>query len=150
MRWTAAFRRLEQCQLGPELDVERADQRPDAARPLFERRTELAGATPTDVSFGDFRPLRPQFLLLERDKPVPLGSRALELLITLLGRHRKLVNKQDFMARVWSDAFVESLKATTRLRSRVTEVAFPLLVNEHERRSPDGAAQSSTLKSAAT
>ena len=69
MRSTAAFGRPEQFHLEPELDVGRAVQRPDAARPLFEKRTEPAGATPTEVSFGPFRLLRTQFLLLEATSP---------------------------------------------------------------------------------
>jgi hypothetical protein len=42
------------------------------------------------------------------------------------------------------------LKVTTRRPSTVTEVAFPLSVNDHERPSPDGATQGSSVKSAAT
>ena len=38
-----------------------------------------------------------------------------------------------------------SLKVTTRRPSTVTEVAFPLLVNDHERPSPDGATQGSSV-----
>jgi hypothetical protein len=48
--------------------------------------SEPAGATASEVSFGPFRLLPAQFLLLEGDKSVPLGSRALELLIVLLER----------------------------------------------------------------
>ena len=138
MRSTAVFRRLEQFHLEPELDVGRAVQRPDAARPLFEKRTEPAGATPTEVSFGSFRLLRTQFLLLEGDEPVPLGSRALEILIALLERHGELVSKQDLIANP------TSLKVTTRRPLTVTEVAFSILVNDHERPSPDGATQGSS------
>ena len=115
MRSTAAFGRLEQFHLEPELDVGGAVQRPDAARPLFEKRTEPAGATPTEVSFGPFRLLRTQFLLLEGDKPVPLGSRALEILIALLERHGELVSKQDLMARVWPNVFVEPANLTVHM-----------------------------------
>jgi hypothetical protein len=43
-----------------------------------------AGATTREVSFGPFRLLPAQFLLLEGDRPVPLGSRALEMLIFCL------------------------------------------------------------------
>ena len=75
MRSTAAFGRLEHFHLEPELDVGRTVQRPDATRPFFKKRTEPAGSTPTEVSFGPFRLLRTRFLLLEGDKPVPLGSR---------------------------------------------------------------------------
>jgi DNA-binding winged helix-turn-helix (wHTH) protein len=112
---TAAFGRLEQFHLEPRLDVGCAVRRPDAARPLFEKRTEPAGATPTEVSFGPFRLLRTQFLLLEGDTPVPLGSRALEILTALLERHGELVSKQDLMARVWPDVFVEPANLTVHM-----------------------------------
>ncbi|WFU21776.1 transcriptional regulator [Bradyrhizobium sp. CB1717] len=115
MRSTAAFGRMEQFHLEPKLDVGRVVQRPDAARQLFERRTEPAGATPTEVSFGPFRLLRTQFLLLEGDKPVTLGSRALEILTALLDRHGELVSKQELMARVWPNVFVEPANLTVHM-----------------------------------
>ena len=108
---SAAFGRLEQFHLEPGLDVGRAIQR----RLLFEKRTEPAGATPTQVSFGPFRLLRTQLLLLEGDKPVPLGSRALEILIALLERHGELVSKQDLMGRVWPNVFVEPANLTVHM-----------------------------------
>jgi len=108
---SAAFGRLEQFHLEPGLDVGRAIQR----RLLFEKRTEPAGATPTQVSFGPFRLLRAQFLLLEGDEPVPLGSRALEILIALLERHGELVSKQDLMGRVWPNVFVEPANLTVHM-----------------------------------
>ena len=66
-----------------------------------------AGATTNEISFGPFRLLPAQFLLLEGDKPVPLGSRALCTLIVLLERPGELVTKQELMARVWPNLFVE-------------------------------------------
>jgi len=65
-----------------------------------------AGATRGEVSFGPFRLLPAQFLLLEGDKPVPLGSRAMHILIVLLERSGELVSKQDLMAPVWQNLFV--------------------------------------------
>jgi DNA-binding winged helix-turn-helix (wHTH) protein len=115
MRSTAAFGRLEKFHLEPEFDVGRAVQCPAAASPLFEKRTEPAGATPIEVSFGPFRLLRAQFLLLEGDEPVPLGSRALEILIALLERHGELVSKQHLMARVWPNVFVEPANLTVHM-----------------------------------
>jgi len=53
--------------------------------------------------------------LLEGDKPVPLGSRALEILIALLERHGELVSKQDLMARVWPNVFVEPANLTVHM-----------------------------------
>jgi DNA-binding winged helix-turn-helix (wHTH) protein len=48
------------------------------------------------LSFGPFRLVLTQFLVLEGDKPVPLGSRALEILIALLERRGELVIKKEF------------------------------------------------------
>ena len=74
-----------------------------------------AGATTREVSFGPFRLLPAQFLLLEGDKPVPLGSRALEILIVLLERPGQLVRKQELMARVWPNLFVEPANLTVHI-----------------------------------
>jgi DNA-binding winged helix-turn-helix (wHTH) protein len=115
MRSTAAFGRLEQFHPEPGLDVGRAVQSPDAARPFFEKRTEPASAAPTELSFGPFRLLRTQFLLLEGDKPLPVGSRALEILIVLLERRGELVSKQELMARVWPNVFVEPANLTVHM-----------------------------------
>ena len=84
--------------------VRRRVQSPDTD-PL--KPSKPAGATTSEVSFGPFRLLPAQFLLLEGDKPVPLGSRALEMLIVLLERPGELVSKQELMARVWPNLFVE-------------------------------------------
>jgi DNA-binding winged helix-turn-helix (wHTH) protein len=112
---TAAFGRLEQFQPDSGLDVRGAVQTPDAAQPFFEKRNGSAGAAPAHVLFGPFRLLPTQFLLLEDDKPVPLGSRALEILIALLERRGELVSKQDLMARVWPNVFVEPANLTVHM-----------------------------------
>ena len=67
--------------------------------------SEPACSTTSEVSFGPFRLLPAQFLLLEGNKPVPLGSRALHILIVLLERPGELVSKQELMARVWPNLF---------------------------------------------
>ena len=90
-----------------ELNVRHAAQRQDMDRAIFEKRTESAVVPPTKVSFGPFCLLPTQFLLLEGDKVVPLGIRALEILIALLERRGELVSKQDLMARVWPKVFVD-------------------------------------------
>ena len=59
------------------------------------------------VSFGPFRLLPAQQLLLEGEAPVRLGSRALEILIALVERAGELVSKNELMARVWPDTFVD-------------------------------------------
>ena len=96
-------------------DVRRPVQSPEMDQPFFEKRTESARAAPTEVSFGPFRLLPRQFLLLEDDKRVPLGSRALEILIVLLERPGELVSKQELMARVWPNVFVEPNNLTVHM-----------------------------------
>jgi DNA-binding winged helix-turn-helix (wHTH) protein len=81
----------------------------------FERPTEAVGAAPTEVSFGPFRLFPTQFLLLEGDKPVPVGSRALEILIVLVDRAGELVSKQELMAHVWPNLFVEPANLTVHM-----------------------------------
>ena len=67
------------------------------------------------LSFGPFRLVPTQFLVLEGDKPVPLGSRALEILIALLERRGELVSKQDLTARVWPNLFVDPSNLTVHM-----------------------------------
>jgi DNA-binding winged helix-turn-helix (wHTH) protein len=74
-----------------------------------------ADAATSEILFGPFRLLPAQFLLLEGDKPVPLGSRALEILIVLLERPGELVSKQELMARVWPNLFVEPANLTVHV-----------------------------------
>jgi DNA-binding winged helix-turn-helix (wHTH) protein len=100
-------------QFSPE--VSRAGRNPDTDKPSFTKPAEPAGAAPTEVSFGPFRLLPTQFLLLEGNKPVPLGSRALGILIVLLERPGELVSKQDLMSRVWPNVFVEPANLTVHI-----------------------------------
>ena len=96
-------------------DAGRAVQTPDADKPFFAIRTEPARATPVDVSFGPFRLLPTQFLLLDGDKPVAIGSRALEILMVLLERPGELISKQELMGRVWPNIFVEPANLTVHI-----------------------------------
>jgi DNA-binding response OmpR family regulator len=59
------------------------------------------------IAFGPFHLLPTRRLLLRAGKPVRLGSRALEILITLIERPGELVSKTELIARVWPDTFVE-------------------------------------------
>jgi len=98
----------------PALDIGRTVRRPDV-RSLFTEQTGPTPAAPLEVSFGPFRLLPTQFLLLEGDEPVPLGSRALEILIVLLECPGELVSKQELMARVWPNVFVEPANLTVHI-----------------------------------
>jgi DNA-binding winged helix-turn-helix (wHTH) protein len=59
------------------------------------------------IAFGRFRLYPSERLLLEGDKPVDLGGRALDLLIALLERPGEVVNKQELIARIWAGLAVE-------------------------------------------
>ena len=107
--------RLTRLNAESRLDVRRGAQNQDTVEPFFKQRSESAGAPPTKVSFGPFRLLPTQFLLLEGDKPVPLGSRALEILMVLVERPGELVSKQELMARVWPNIFVEPANLTVHI-----------------------------------
>jgi predicted ATPase/DNA-binding winged helix-turn-helix (wHTH) protein len=59
------------------------------------------------ISFGPFRLVPTQRLLLEDDNPVRVGSRALDILTALVERPGELVGKDELIARVWRGTFVE-------------------------------------------
>ncbi len=59
------------------------------------------------LSFGPFRLYPRQKLLLEHDRPIRLGSRALDLLIALVEARGELVVKDELVRKVWPDTFVE-------------------------------------------
>src|SRR5258708_32309239 len=60
------------------------------------------------LAFGSFRLIPSQKLLLENDRPVRLGSRALELLIALVERAGEVVSRDELVARVWPSTIVEA------------------------------------------
>ena len=64
-------------------------------------------ATEWAVCFGPFRLYPQQRVLLEHDRPVRLGSRAFDILVTLIAHAGATVAKADLMARVWPDTVVE-------------------------------------------
>ena len=59
------------------------------------------------ISFGPFRLLAAQRLLLEGDRAVRLGGRAFDILTALVERAGEVVNRQDLIARAWPRTFVE-------------------------------------------
>src|ERR1700720_4448716 len=59
------------------------------------------------ISFGPYRLLAAQRLLLEGDKPVRLGSRAFDILTALIERAGEVVGKQELITRAWPKTLVE-------------------------------------------
>jgi predicted ATPase/DNA-binding winged helix-turn-helix (wHTH) protein len=66
-----------------------------------ETGTRGSAASADAVIFGPFSLIPTERLLLKSGKPVPLGSRALDILIVLIERPGELVSKAELMARVW-------------------------------------------------
>ncbi len=63
----------------------------------------------TVLRFGRFE-LHPQRrLLLDGDRPLPIGARALDILLVLVESAGKIVSKEAIIARVWPKTFVEEI-----------------------------------------
>jgi predicted ATPase/DNA-binding winged helix-turn-helix (wHTH) protein len=66
------------------------------------------GSQPYDVlSFGPFRLFASERLLKKADEVVPLGDRALDILIALAERAGEVVTHKELISRVWPDVTVE-------------------------------------------
>src|SRR5712691_7142989 len=90
----------------------RPDRSSSGQRAKHSREPPLAGPPPAStqavngpatgkaVCFGPFRFLSAQRMLLEGDKPLPLGSRALDILNLLLERPGEVIRKDEIIARV--------------------------------------------------
>jgi DNA-binding winged helix-turn-helix (wHTH) protein len=55
------------------------------------------------ASFGPFRLFIAERLLEKADEPLELGSRALDILITLVERAGEVVTRKELISRVWPD-----------------------------------------------
>jgi DNA-binding winged helix-turn-helix (wHTH) protein len=61
----------------------------------------------TSIAFGLFRVFPLQRLITRDGQPVRIGSRAFEILLALIERPGELVTKDQLIARVWPNTFVE-------------------------------------------
>src|SRR5712675_2782289 len=59
------------------------------------------------ASFGPFRLFMAERRLEKADEPLELGSRALDILITLVERTGEVVTRKELISRVWPDVIVE-------------------------------------------
>src|SRR6266436_4972405 len=85
-----------------------------AAHGILVRMSESRRVSPATypinghaISFGPYRLLAMQRLLLEGDQPVRLGSRAFDVLAALVERAGEVVGKEELIARAWPKTFVE-------------------------------------------
>ena len=63
--------------------------------------------TPRSFAFGTFLLIPERKLLLQGNKPVRIGGRALDILTALVERPGQLVSKRELMARVWPTSIVD-------------------------------------------
>ena len=59
------------------------------------------------ISFGPFRLLAAQRLLLEGERPVRVGSRAFDILAALVERAGEVIGKEELIARAWPRTVIE-------------------------------------------
>src|SRR6267142_3601755 len=59
------------------------------------------------ASFGPFRLIEAERLLMKEDGPVSVGGRALDILIVLIERAGDVVCRRELIDRVWPDVIVE-------------------------------------------
>jgi predicted ATPase/DNA-binding winged helix-turn-helix (wHTH) protein len=84
----------------------RSDEKPRIWQSAVETVDRANDPVDYEISFGPYRLLPARRLLLEGDRPVSLGSRALDLLIALVERPGEVVSKSELIAKVWPHTFV--------------------------------------------
>jgi len=73
-------------------------------------------------SFGPFHLIPAQRLLFEGQRPLRLGSRAMDILIALVERPGELISKKELMERVWPSTVV----VEANLAVHVAALGLPL------------------------
>jgi DNA-binding winged helix-turn-helix (wHTH) protein len=92
------------------------DSRTSASAGEADERPGTMAVPEMTFSFGPFRLLPRRHLLLKDDNPVPLGSRACEILIALVERAGELLDRNSLEARAWPGITVEE----SNLRAQIT------------------------------
>lgn len=78
-------------------------------RRLSDTDTPPPPSTAGSINFGPFRFRPAERVLLEGDREIRLGSRALAILELLLERPGELIGKGEIIARVWPTTFVDDV-----------------------------------------
>ncbi len=87
----------------------------EAPRRTMDAPPHVPKASPEKICFGPFSLYPGRHLLLEDDKPIAVGTRALDILIALAERAGELVTKDELVARAWPNTLVEE----SNLRAQV-------------------------------
>src|SRR5262245_59792215 len=77
----------------------------------------MVAAMVQEITFGPFRLLPAQRALFEDDRPLRLGSRALDILIALADSPGELVSKDELIPRVWPKTFIEEANLRVHIAS---------------------------------
>src|SRR5579872_6235777 len=72
-------------------------------------------AADLSVIFGNFVLYANQRQLTENGVPVPLGARAIDILLYLVQHHSEIVSKSELLAVVWRDRVVEENNLTVHI-----------------------------------
>ena len=75
--------------------------------------------------FGSFRLIPAQRMLLEDGKPLPLGSRALDILLALVESAGETIPKEKLIARTWPDTVVDEGASGSMSRRCVRRSGWP-------------------------
>ncbi len=75
----------------------------------------MSAPADSEVSFGPFRLAATRQLLLEGEKPVAIGARALDILNALVERAGEVVSKDELIHRAWPTVFVEEGSLRTQM-----------------------------------
>jgi len=85
---------------------------PGPARVLAGRADPVGGRA---FAFGPFRLFPSRRLLLEGNEQVQIGSRAFDILTVLVERAGEVVRKDELVARVWPNVFVDDSNLKTQV-----------------------------------
>lgn len=66
-------------------------------------------------SFGPFRLLPSEHLLLREETPIALAPKTFDLLVALVSRHGQLMTRDELMHAIWPDSFVEEINLTVNI-----------------------------------
>src|SRR5258708_19005570 len=89
---------------------------PSASATIGDGPNKLNAPVESTFSFGPFLLCPRRQLLLKGETPVPLGSRAFEILVALVEHAGEVVEKNSLMTRAWSDVTGEE----SNLRVQIT------------------------------
>src|SRR5262245_8107699 len=88
-----------------------------SGRPLNRRSCKAAmSQRPKHIyEFGPFRLDAAEHLLLRDGEAIPLTPKAFDLLLALVERHGRLLEKDELLKKVWPDTFVEEANLASNI-----------------------------------